>query len=125
MTSLATRQKSQDNEYYIPIGSLENLIYAKGVDGALTPAAWAIAGSPYLSYINTSGAGLLKDQGRTYISSGRTFRKIQLVIPHVATFGVAGAANTIPNQDYLTGYIEIGFDAQSGGVPTPVAKWGR
>jgi hypothetical protein len=38
---------------------------------------------------------------------------------------VGGATGTVPNQDYLTGFIEIGFDAAPGTSPTPVAKWGR
>ena len=121
---------SLDNEFYIPVGNLTNLIFAlNGTTNQLSTASWAYFGSRYLSSVNASGAGLLKDHGRTYISGGRTFRKVQLVVPQStgtqSTFGVGGATGLTPTQEYLTGFIEVGFDAASGLVPTPVAKWGR
>ena len=124
------RQVSLDNEFYIPIGNLNGLIFALNTtNNTLSTASWAYFGSRYLSSVNASGAGLLKDSGRTFLSGGRTFRKVQLVVPQstgtVSTFGVGGATGTAPNQDYLTGYIEVGFDAAAGTAPTPVAKWGR
>jgi hypothetical protein len=134
MTSVGSVGRSQrivslDNEFYIPIGSLTNLVFALNTTtNQLTTATWATFGSRYLSSVQTAG-GLLKDHGKTYLSGGRTFRKVQLVVPQStgtqSTFGVGGATGTTPNQDYLTGYIEVGFDASSGTVPTPVAKWGR
>ena len=122
------RGVSMDNEFYIPIASLNNLIFALNpTTNQLSTATWATLGSRYLSSVNGAGAGLLKDAGRTYISGGRTFRKIQLVVPQStgtqSTFGVGGATGTTPNQDYLTGFIEIGFDNAPGTSPTPVAKW--
>ena len=126
----AQRIVSLDNEFYIPIGSLTNLVYALNTTtNQLTTASWATYGSRYLSSVQTAG-GLLRDHGKTYLSGGRTFRKIQVVVPQstgtlTSTFGVGGASGTTPNVDYLTGYIEIGFDAASGTAPTPVAKWGR
>jgi hypothetical protein len=71
------------------------------------------------------GQGLLKDMGRTVVSSSRVFRRVQLVVANLpSTFGVAGAAGTSwPAADFLTGYIELGFEG--GGVPTPVAAFGR
>lgn len=124
------RLTSMDNEFYIPLANLTGLIYAlNSPTQTLTPATWAATGSRYLSSVNAAGAGLLKDFGKTYVSGGRTFRKIQLVVPQstgtVSTFGVNGATGTVPNQDYLTGYIEVGFDAAGTTAPTPVAKWGR
>ena len=122
---------SLDNEFYIPVGNLNGLIYALNTTtNVLTPASWASVGSRYLSSVNNAGQGLLKDHGKTFLSGGRTFRKVQLVVPQstgtlTSTFGVGGAAGTTPNSDYLTGFIEVGFDAASGTVPTPVAKWGR
>jgi hypothetical protein len=134
MTSVGSVGRSQrivslDNEFYIPIGSLTNLVFALNTTtNQLTTATWATFGSRYLSSVQTAG-GLLKDHGKTYLSGGRTFRKVQLVVPQStgtqSTFGVGGATGTTPNQDYLTGYIEVGFDASAGTAPTPVAKWGR
>jgi hypothetical protein len=124
-----------DNEFYIPVGNLTGLIYALNTTtGAQTfsTASWANFGSRYLSSVNAAGAGLLKDVGRTYVSAGRTFRKVQLVVPQstgtVSTFGVNGQTGTLPLQDFLTGYVEVGFDAQSNtgvNVPAPIAKFGR
>lgn len=128
--SIAPRQVSMDNEFYIPIGNLTGLIFALNTTAnTLSTASWANFGSRYLSSVNASGAGLLKDMGRTYLSGGRVFRRVQLVVPQstgtVSTFGVNGQTGTAPFQDFLTGYIEVGFDAAAGATPTPVAKWGR
>ncbi len=124
------RTVSMDNEFYIPIGNLTNMVYAiNTTTNQLSVASWATFGSRYLSSVNASGAGLLKDTGRTYLSGGRVFRKVQLVVPQStgtqSTFGVGGGNGTVPNQDFLTGFIETGFDAAPGSSPTPVAKWGR
>ena len=109
------RTVSMDNEFYIPIGNLTNLVFAiNATTNQLSTAAWAYFGSRYLSSINASGAGLLRDAGRTYVSGGRTFREVQLVVPQStgtqSTFGIGGAT---------------GFDTAPGTSPTPVAKWGR
>ena len=132
MTSVGSVGRSQrivslDNEFYIPVGNLTGLILGLNTTtNQLTSTSWAYFGSRYLSSVNASGAGLLKDHGRTYLSGGR---KVQLVVPQStgtqSTFGVGGATGTTPYQDFLTGFIEVGFDASSGTVPTPVAKWGR
>jgi hypothetical protein len=130
MTSVerAPKTVSPDNEFYIPIGSLTGLIYGlNATTNQLSTAAWAYFGSRYLSSVQNAG-GLLKDMGRTYVSGGRTFRRVQLVVPQstgtISTFGVGGQ-NTTSVYDYLTGFIEVGFDAASGTTPAPVAKWGR
>jgi hypothetical protein len=76
---------------------------------------------------------LLKDMGKTIVSSGRTFRKIQVVgntannyTGSPSTFGVLGAAETgVPNTDYLTGYIELGVGDDVRAAPVPVALFGR
>lgn len=150
MTSvgLSHRQVSMDNEYYINVGDLRNKIYAIGLGGGSTgvapsTVAWAAgyagaapaAGvlSTLSTNLATAGATLLKDMGRTYLSAGRTFRKVQLVVPQgtgdhkaLSTFGVGGKAGTaLPEQDFYTGYIEVGFDASGDARPAPVAKWGR
>jgi len=96
-------------------------------------------GNPYLSSINQAGAGLLKDMGKTVVSAGRTFRKVQLVVNNsnkfganyaLSTNGVAGvntyqaAGNTgSAVQDFLTGYIELGFEGT--GPSAPVVPYGR
>ena len=130
-----------DNEYYINVGVITNRIFAVGTAAGATPVPvqWASTGSlaaaatnTLFTNLSTTAAVLLKDLGRTYVSAGRTFRKVQYVLPQGAngttsTFGVTGSGgSSLPNQDYFTGYIEVGFDMTTGvTVPAPVAKWGR
>ena len=106
------------------------LMGAQQVNGVSGP--YASNGNPYLSSIGSAGAGLLKDMGKTVISAGRTFRKVQLVVNAsrsggtnyaLSTNGVAGQINTTPVQDFLTGYIELGFDGT--GPSAPVVPYGR
>jgi hypothetical protein len=132
MTSVERAPKtiSPDNEFYIPIGNLAGLIVSQASAGAaLSSVSWAYFGSRYFSSVNASGAGLLRDMGKSLVSGGRTFRRVQLVVPQstgtVSTFGVNGNVGTANAADYLTGYIEVGFDTASGTAPVPVAKWGR
>ena len=134
MTSIPYGLKTipADARNFIPVSSLA---YPGGINslnvatGALTFSAWAGDGKPgnggtrYTSSINGPGAGKLRDLGKTYISSGRFFRKVQLIVPNTATtstFGVEGAASTAPNGDYLTGYIELGWEGN--GSSAPVAR---
>lgn len=147
MTSLQTRVKQVDTEqgFYMPLSSLQGIIYAftpgsgaggSWAQGSFSTASWATTqfngkANPYLSSIAGAGQGLLKDMGKTVVSAGRTFRKVQLVnvgagpqaSVYVSTNGVAGQSGTTPVQDYLTGFIELGFEGQ--GVPAPVAVFGR
>lgn len=126
----AQRIVSLDNEFYIPIGNAMGFIFALNTTtNQLSTAVWANTGSIYTKSISSAGAGLLRDQGKTYLSGGRTFRKIQLVVPQstgtVSTNGVGGRTGTVPNEDFLTGYIEVGFSEAGGALPAPFAKWGR
>lgn len=140
MTSLLTSAKQIDanSGYFIPVASLTGQIYGYNASnltnntgvaaGSFSTASWAYFGTPYLSSIQ-AGAGLLKDMGRTVVSSLRTFRKVQLVVPNSgaaptanSTFGVAGSATAL-GQEYLTGYIELGFEG--AGRPAPVASVGK
>ena len=137
MTSLQTSQKQHDNDagYFITLGSLIGYINARtepspagantGVNGGtFSTAQWAFWGAGGTSTINASGK-LLKDMGRTVVSSTRVFRKVQVVVPgnQLSSFGVSGPAGTTPNADYFTGYIEMGLDGS--GTPAPVARFGR
>ena len=113
------------------------LLGAQQVNGVSGP--YATTGNPYLSSISGAGQGLLKDMGKTVVSAGRTFRKVQLVVNNsqraainyaLSTNGVAGqntyqaAGNTgTAVQDFLTGFIEFGFDGT--GPSAPVVQYGR
>ena len=151
------KQSSRDYGYFMPVSSLQGIVYAitygSGAGGTYVASsmpsvvAWcqpslapyASNGNPYLSSINGAGAGILKDLGRTVVSAGRTFRKVQLVVNAsrtggtnyaLSTNGVAGvntyqaAGNSGTSvQDFLTGFIEFGFEGT--GPSAPVVQYGR
>jgi len=118
--------RNQARGYFIPLGDIaaKILAYTPGtgaggsyLNGSFALAPWAAGGtapSRYTSTISTIGAGgVLRDNGKTVLSSGRVFRKIQLLVPTISTFGVGGPApGATANADYLTGYIEL----QSAGI---------
>ena len=147
MTSVfngATKVNNNDIGYYINVGSLYGQInYLNTTNGALSlsTANWAscgpnspggAAGNTLMSTttsgvsLTTAGGAILKDMGKTVVSSLRTFRKVQLVRTNAtstrSTFGVGGSASTT-GEDYYSGYIELGFEGN--GVPAPVAHFGR
>ena len=149
------KQNSRDLGYFMPVSSLQNIVYSitygAGSGGSwvansmpsvvswATPVLPSGARNPYLSSINGAGAGILKDMGRTVLSAGRTFRRVQLVVnsnqvnanfASLSTNGVAGtnayqaAGNTGTSvQDFLTGFIELGFEGT--GPSAPVVPYGR
>ena len=151
------KQNSRDLSYFMPVSSLQGIVYAitygAGAGGTYVASsmpsavAWclpsvapyATTGNPYLSSISGAGQGILKDLGKTVVSAGRTFRKVQLVVNNsqraainyaLSTNGVAGqntyqaAGNTgTAVQDFLTGFIEFGFDGT--GPSAPVVQYGR
>jgi hypothetical protein len=145
--------KQNTSGFFMPVSSLQGIVYAitygTGAGGSFvassmpSPVAWCLggagaiapyntaAGNPYLSSINGGGQGILKDMGRTVVSAGRTFRKVQLVVNNsqrnganfaLSTNGVAGQIATTPVQDFLTGYIEFGFEGT--GPSAPVVQYG-
>ena len=140
MSSVASRVRQNAPSHFMTLSSLNGIVYAyTGTAGTLTfsTASWAWASeanrlgtnTPDLSTINGLG-GLLKDLGRNVVSSNRYFRKIQLSLQNMgprpstgaSTFGVAGQVGTSPNSDYLTGYIELGYEGS--GQPAPVVQFG-
>jgi len=141
MTSLQTSTRQVGTSgFYINVASLVGKIYtspvnSSGVPSTVSTAAWGSTGAPggssaaYItSTLNTTGGAILRDMGKTAISSGVYFRKVQLVVPQgsayftgaTSTFGVSG--NVGNGGDYLTGYIQLGFEG--GSPPAPVAKFG-
>ena len=137
MTSIPAflKQIPSDSRNFVPVSSLA---YPGGINslntttGVLATASWSgdgrapgggTLGTKYTSSINGPGAGKLRDMGKTYLSAGRVFRKVQLIVSNTqttSTFGVEGNQNTTPNIDYLTGYIELGWEG--AGTPAPVAR---
>ncbi len=143
MTSVETSIR-QSTDYYIPIADIRGLETATGVLLSYHAAAnrfstcwWAagpgatgavgapITGRYYSSLVANAGLALLKDMGKTVVSSNRQFRKVQLVAPAGqanSTFGVGGDAGGAAN-DYLTAYIELA--TEGSGAPAKVARFGR
>ena len=152
--SFAGLRQNAGSAYFMPVSSLQNIVYSitygAGSGGTFVASSmpsvvsWATpvlpsgARNPYLSSINGAGAGILKDLGKTVVSAGRTFRKVQLVVNNsnrfgtnfaLSTNGVAGVGTyqagttTSAVQDFLTGYIELGFEGT--GPSAPVVPYGR
>jgi hypothetical protein len=138
MSAPGFKTNNLDSGYYIPIASLTGLVYGRTAEpvgntgvlgGSFSTASWAYFGAGRSMSTIQIGGGILRDMGRTVVSSLRTFRKVQVVLNNVpttgapgSTFGVGGRATGV-GEDYLTGYIEVGFEGQ--GAPAPVAHFGR
>ena len=145
MTSIGarTRQMNADGGYFIAVASCQNVIFssplgdvAPWASTATSTTAGTPAGTLSTAVGNVGRAGaLFKDMGKTIVSSGSFFRKVQLVVPQGAgaanqtgagsfsTFGVGGPAVGTGVPDFFTGYIKLGFEGQ--GLPAPVAQFGR
>jgi len=143
MTSLQTSWKQVDTRagYYVPVGNCVTKFYANtGSDSAptfsnsLMVSTMSTSGAYVSSLITTAGAGVFRDHGKTLTSSGRVFRKVQLLVStnsvlNGGTDGVGGGATTGANSvtpSYLTGFIELPGQGTGSGTNsfTPVARLG-
>ena len=132
--------KQSAGGFFVPLGNVATAVLAFTAAGgaggsyqvgSFATAAWAQGGttpSRFTSTISSIAAGgVLRDMGKSVVSAGRVFRKVQLLTSTVSTGGVGGpvgAAN--PVVDYLTGYIELGSGLANGGLPgtfAPVAYY--
>jgi hypothetical protein len=123
--SAGFRQNHSDLGYFINVATLVNKVSGLvGTSSTLSTVTWCQA--PLVSSISTLATGglVLRDAGKTLVSSNRTFRKVQVQVANFSsTNGVGGASGTTLNEDYLTGYIELGFEGNGQGAP--VARFGR
>jgi hypothetical protein len=130
MTSLihTTKQIPANAGYYIPIADCRDTVFVNnGTDAAPSFGSMlstiSTAGAAVSTLIQSAGAGVFRDMGKTLISSGRTFRKVQLLVSSTQdTNGVYGASPA-----YLSGYIALpgsGDGANQGAIFTPVARLG-
>lgn len=82
-----------------------------------------------LGAADVAAGKLLKDMGKTLVSSGRTFRKFAAAgtanARYASSFGVVGAAPTAPNAGYATFYLEVGREGSAGAAtpPAPIARY--
>jgi len=135
MTSLlrTTKQVPLNSGYYITVSSISSTVYdlrAGTTDTAPGFVTSATFSGAYAVAVNAPGA-VLRDEGKTLRSSGRVFRKVQLMVgsgsvQNGGTDGVdVGLTNTAPNTGYLTAYIELPGNPSSGTASvTPVARLG-
>ncbi len=137
MTSLQTRIKQipANDGYYITVATgARDRFYANiGTDSApsltIGPiiSSMSSAGAGLSTIVNAAGA-IFRDMGKTLTSSGRVFRKVQLLVSSATTEGVGGNAATVAIPvDYLTGFIELpgtGGMSSGSGSYTPVARLG-
>jgi hypothetical protein len=117
-------------DYYIVItdiapSKLNVLTPGTGSGGSTTPGTLATATAADLpanvSSLFVAGK-LLKDMGKTIVSSSRTFRKIQAVAAGGAgpgSFGVTGSAASATSPGYVTFYLETGREGQNGTTALP------
>ncbi len=133
MTSLQTRIKQipANDGFYITVGDCRNsFLVNAGTDAAPSLSTNIYARSTVVStFMASAGAGVFRDHGKTLLSAGRVFRKVQLMVSTVGanvtggTDGVAGPDAAPVN--YLTGYIELpGQGTGSGSGYAPVARLG-
>jgi hypothetical protein len=132
MTSLTSyvKQIPSNQGYFINVADMRTTFYQNnGSDDLPLISANVYARSTTSSQLSTSfatgGQTIMKDMGKTLMSSGRTFRKVQLVVSTLLTEGVGGI-DSAPTS-YLTGYIELpgqhGISSGAGSF-TPVARLG-
>jgi hypothetical protein len=140
MSSLlaTTKQIPANAGYYITVGDCRLKFYANnGTDAAPSfgqmVSTMSSSGLYVSSLVATAGTGIFKDMGKSLVSSGRTFRKVQLMISSglVSYTGGVGGADVTPSvgfaTSYLTGYIELPGQhgiTNSEGTFTPVARLG-
>jgi hypothetical protein len=95
-----------------------------GTDSAPLLSTNVYATSSNTSTLLATAGTILKDMGKNLVSSGRVFRKVQIVIPtNGATAGIAGLSGSGPGQapipDYLTGYVEMPNTDTTAGTAGP------
>jgi hypothetical protein len=143
MTSLLTnlKQVPANAGFYITVADCRTTFYtATGTDAAPLFSTNIYARSTVTStLLATGGTAVLRDHGKALVSSGRVFRKVQLMVSsgqvtNGGSDGVGGidlGPGVTPG--YITGYIELpGLGVGSGvaGVAgatiafTPVARLG-
>jgi len=113
---------TQAQIYDVPAmsGSGGSTMFPAPVVQANTASQWAAG----LSSVTVAGS-VLKDMGKTYISSQRTFRKFQVisnVAGGAAAFGVTGqvpGATANATTGYFTFYLETSREAQDGAASRP------
>lgn len=135
MTSLLshTKQIPANAGYYISVGNAIAAFYANvGTDAVPDMSGGAMlaalnAAQLNIEQLSQAGNAIFKDMGKTLVSAGRTYRKVQLVVPTLVSPSEGVGGEDVAPTNYLTGYIEL--PGQHGlttnfGTCTPVARLG-
>ena len=136
------RGPKQTGGYFVPLGNCVPSLLAytpgTGAGGSFLPGSFALADWATNTNVNSAGAllstissigqgGLLRDMGRTVVSSNRTFRKVQLISQSLnsgpytadgvvnAPFASTNFTQTSSGAGYLTAYLEL--STGRAGVP--------
>ena len=121
---------NQSGGYLVVVSDIKaNLNYytgSSGSGGAATVGSFstAVATSALPSNSSTLFATgrVVKDMGKTLVSSGRTFRKIQAITSTPQTsFGVTGPAAGAVDPGYFTFYVET--SREGTGMPAALARF--
>jgi hypothetical protein len=137
MSATGLKQLRINGGYYINVADARTTFYQNnGTDVAPLISSNNFARSSITStFLQTAGSAVFRDHGKNLVSSGRTFRKVQLMVSTGVVYGgvVAGTDgvggfDSTPN-NYLTGYIELpglggGSSGLNGSGYTPVARLG-
>jgi hypothetical protein len=138
MSATGFKQIRTNGGYYINVANAGTTFYQNnGTDVAPLISANIYARSTMggvSTMIATAGAAIFRDHGKNLVSSGRTFRKVQLMVSTGVVYGGAvagtdGVGGVDYNPNYLTGYIELpglggGSSGLNGSAYTPVARLG-
>lgn len=138
MTSLQsfTKQVPANAGYYVTLTDIRSRFYYNvGTDAApqMSTLSFTAGNQGGVSSVIAAAGGMLRDHGVTLLSSGRVFRKVQVMcstnqVRVGGTDGVGGdvnATNTTPS--YGTGFIELpgtGGYSSGGANFTQVARLG-
>jgi hypothetical protein len=130
MTSIGSfaKQVPLNNGYFRTIASLaggahiSSFLYTVNTAGAIS--SWAVPTGFTTTLAGALSTAFLKDMGTQVVSSGRTFRRVQVVVPNLSsTDGVAGVAVPVgQDSDFLCAYIESGFRGNL--APGPFVRTG-
>lgn len=138
------KQIPNDNQYFIPIsnGSLNlNVFNADAVSSTATYVSGAAAGNFTVSNVtpatlDASGTlSLFRDMGKTLISSGRTFRRVQFLVLNTngwntqgtwqaSNEGVIGKLSTQVLQDSSFGVFYFETGARGLGLAQGLVRYG-
>jgi hypothetical protein len=89
---------------------VSSAMFTTNTTGAMT--AWAVPTGFDATVAAKLSSVLYKDMGTTYLSGGRTFRRVQAVFPTLnSTNGIAGVTSPAGvDSDFLCAYIEVGIN---------------